>query len=42
VDELLVGLNQRGIYAQGYADDICLLAKGKFPNTNIRTHAVGS
>jgi hypothetical protein len=33
VDELLVGLNQRGIYAQGYADDICLLAKGKFPNT---------
>jgi hypothetical protein len=32
VDELLVGLNQRGIYAQGYAD-MCLLAKGKFPNT---------
>jgi hypothetical protein len=23
----------RGIYAQGYADDICLLAVGKFPDT---------
>jgi hypothetical protein len=33
VDELLVGLNQGGIYAQGYVDDICLLAMGKFPNT---------
>ena len=22
-----------GVYAQGYADDICLLGVGKFPNT---------
>jgi hypothetical protein len=33
VDELLTRLNEGGIYAQGYADDICLLAVGKFPNT---------
>jgi hypothetical protein len=26
VDELLVGLNGGGVYAQGYADDLCLLA----------------
>jgi hypothetical protein len=32
VDELLTRLNE-GIYAQGYVDDICLLAVGKFPNT---------
>ena len=32
-DELLTRLNGRGVYAQGYADDICLLAVGKFPNT---------
>jgi hypothetical protein len=30
VDKLL---NEGGIYAQGYADDICLLAVGKFLNT---------
>jgi hypothetical protein len=33
VDELLARLNEMGVYAQGYADDICLLAIGKFPNT---------
>jgi hypothetical protein len=30
---LITGLNEGGIYAQGYADDIRLLAVGKFPNT---------
>jgi len=33
VDELLTRLNGGGVYTQGYADDICLLAVGKFPNT---------
>jgi hypothetical protein len=33
VDELLTRLNEGGIYAQGYADDICLLEVGKFPKT---------
>jgi hypothetical protein len=33
VDELLARLSGGGVYAQGYADDICLLAIGKFPNT---------
>jgi hypothetical protein len=33
VDELLTKLNEGGIYAQGYADDIYLLAVGKFLNT---------
>jgi hypothetical protein len=33
VDEILPRLNEGGIYAQGYADDISLLAVGKFPNT---------
>jgi len=33
VDGLLARLNEGGVYAQGYADDICLLAVGKFPNT---------
>ena len=33
VDELIVRLNWGGVYTQGYADDICLLAVGKFPNT---------
>jgi hypothetical protein len=32
VDDLLARLSG-GVYAQGYADDICLLAAGKFPNT---------
>ena len=32
VDELLTRLSEGGVYAQGYADDICLLAVGKFPN----------
>jgi hypothetical protein len=36
VDELITGLNDEGIYAQGYADDICLLAVGKFLNTVSR------
>jgi len=33
VDELLVRLNEGNMYAQGYADDICLLVVGKFPDT---------
>ena len=33
VDELLARLNVGYVYTQGYADDICLLAVGKFPNT---------
>ena len=36
VDELLPRLCGGGLYAQGYADDICLLAVGKFPNTISR------
>ena len=31
-NELLARLNEGGVYAQGYADNICLLAVGKFPN----------
>ena len=33
MNELLVTLNEWSLYAQGYADDICLLAVGKFPST---------
>jgi hypothetical protein len=33
VNELLVRLNEGIVYAEGYADDICLLAVGKFSNT---------
>jgi hypothetical protein len=33
VDELLARLSGGGVYAQGYAYDICLLAMEKFPNT---------
>jgi hypothetical protein len=33
VNELLARLNGGGAYSQGYADDICLLAVGIFPNT---------
>jgi len=33
VNELLARLNERGVYSQGYVDDICLLEVGKFPNT---------
>jgi hypothetical protein len=32
VDELIVRLSGYGVYIQGYADDICLLVVGKFPN----------
>ena len=32
VDELLVRLSGGGVFIQGYAEDICLLAVGKFPN----------
>jgi len=32
VNELLARLNEGGVYSQGYADDICLLEVGKFPN----------
>jgi hypothetical protein len=30
VDELLVGLNDQGLCAMGYADDIVIIAQGKF------------
>jgi len=33
VDELLARLNGGGVYTQGYVDDICLLAVGKYPDT---------
>jgi len=33
VNDLLTRLNGGGIFVQGYADDICLLAVCKFPNT---------
>jgi hypothetical protein len=33
VDELLTRLTEGGVYAQGYVDDICILAVEKFPNT---------
>jgi len=33
VNELLARLSEGGVYTQGYADDICLLAVGKFPST---------
>jgi hypothetical protein len=33
VDDLLARLSGSGIFIQGYTDDICLLAVGKFPNT---------
>jgi hypothetical protein len=33
VDDLIARLNRGGVYTQGYADDICLLVVGKFPNT---------
>jgi len=33
VDELIARLNRGGVYTQGYADNICLQAVGKFPNT---------
>jgi len=32
-NELLAGLIEGGVYTEGYADDICLLVVGKFPNT---------
>jgi len=33
VDKFIARLNRGGVYTQGYADDICLLVAGKFPNT---------
>ena len=33
VDDLLARLGGNGVFIQGYADDVCLLAVGKFPNT---------
>ena len=29
--DLIARLKEGGVYTQGYADDICLLAVGKFP-----------
>ena len=33
VNDLLTRLSGNGIFVQGYANYICLLAVGKFPNT---------
>jgi hypothetical protein len=33
VDDLITRLSGGGVFIQGYADDICLLTLGKFPNT---------
>jgi hypothetical protein len=33
VDDLLARLSGSGVFIQGYADDICFLVVGKFPNT---------
>jgi hypothetical protein len=33
LDNLKARINGGGIYIQGYADDMCLLAVGKFPNS---------
>ena len=33
VNDLFTKLNGGGAFIQGYTDDICLLAVGKFPNT---------
>jgi len=33
VDDLITRLSVTGIYIQGYADDICILAVGRVPNT---------
>jgi hypothetical protein len=33
VDDLITRLSGGSVFIQGYADDICLLAVGKFPNT---------
>ena len=38
VDELIAGLNGGDVYTQGYVDDICLPAVGKY---GIRTHTMG-
>jgi hypothetical protein len=42
VDDLIARLSMGGVYCQGYADDICLLAVGKFPNMVSRAHTEGS
>ena len=41
VNELLARLNGGGVYSQGYADDICLLAVGKIPKYSISAHTMG-
>jgi len=33
IDDLMARLNMGCVNTQSYADDICLLAGGKFPNT---------
>ena len=33
VDDLLARFSEGGVFVQGYTDDTCLLAVGKFPNT---------
>jgi hypothetical protein len=36
VNDLLTRLGGGGVFTQGYADDLCLLAVGKLPNTLSR------
>ena len=33
VNEMLARINEGSVYSQGYAEEICFLAAGKFPNT---------
>jgi len=33
VNDLITRFSGSGVFIQGYADDICLLAVGKFPST---------
>jgi hypothetical protein len=40
VDDLIARFSGGGMYIQGYADDICLLGVGKFPNS-VKAHAMG-
>jgi hypothetical protein len=40
VNELLARLSEGGVYLQGYAYDVCLLAVGKTPKYGVRTYAM--
>lgn len=40
INELLAGLNEGGVCTQVYADDISVIAVGKFPSTIGRAHTM--